>query len=412
MAAAFGRRGREQAIQRFDLLAHAGRLVNFFFFLMDYDNDVTMTRTRKLKVLIAAHTGKSLGGVSTNSENLPRSSLREMVDRRFVETSAWRPFTRAGYWSLENIISALTMMLQFKWALLRNLPDVVNIGSAHAGSFMKHSLMVLLSRLWRRKVVIMLHCGYRALLVEAGRWQRYVLFILRQCQRVIVISREWMPLEGMLPPGRVVYIPDGIDLTPFLSMPLDRFAGREEMKLLYLGHNGQEKGSYDLAGALRIAENDIRHPYRVNILGEEIHPGDRQRLVEQVHAHGLDAKAYINPPEFAKAKLRRLYDADIYLLPSHSEGMPISVIEALVSGLPLIATRVGGISDIVDDGQNGLLVPWGDAPRLAKALSSLINNAALRREMAARASNTANERFDIQLRVKRLYDLYTSLVHV
>ena len=70
------------------------------------------------------------------------------------------------------------MIARFWSALLKHHPDVIHIGTAHTGSFLKHSLMAIMGRLAGKQVVIMLHCGYGALLLKSGNWRRYVLFIL------------------------------------------------------------------------------------------------------------------------------------------------------------------------------------------------------------------------------------------
>ena len=365
---------------------------------------------KKMRVLIAAHIGQPWGGISSNYENLLASSLPEQVELSFVETSAGRSFDKAGYFGIQNVLLALAMAARFLFFLIKINPDIIHIGTAHAGSFLKHSVMVLLGRLVGKKVIIMLHCGYKALLPESGLWRRYVLFILRRCNGVAVISREWLVLKALLPNCSIEYIPNALNLKPFLDLPLSRFEGRRAVNLLYLGHIGRDKGTFDLIEAVRMICQTIQKPFHLDLLGDTLFTDEYQQAQNQIAENGLEKFIYLGKPEFGEQKLARLEHADIYVLPSYSEGMPISIIEALASAVPVVATNVGGIPDMIDTGENGLLVSPRNPEDLARALVQVISDDCLRQSFGRAARRIACERFSMDRRVRNLLSLYSMLL--
>jgi glycosyltransferase involved in cell wall biosynthesis len=101
-----------------------------------------------------------------------------------------------------------------------------------------------------------------------------------------------------------------------------------------------------------------------------------------------------------------LRDADIYVQPSFQEGMPNSVLEAMAAGLPIVATHVSGNVDLVTDGDNGLLVPPGDAAALAAAIGRLLEDPALAQRMGQRSRLRVEREFGLPSVVARLEMAY------
>lgn len=110
-----------------------------------------------------------------------------------------------------------------------------------------------------------------------------------------------------------------------------------------------------------------------------------------------------------KQDLRHLREWDIFAMPSLDEGLPISALEAMAEGLPVVATTIGGLPELVENGHTGLLVPPQDVEALAKALRRLISDPKLRRSMGSAGRNRVVEQFSVRSMVAKIESIYDSL---
>lgn len=101
--------------------------------------------------------------------------------------------------------------------------------------------------------------------------------------------------------------------------------------------------------------------------------------------------------------------ADMNVLPSFYEGLPLTILEAMAAGLPTVASNVGGIPDVIEDGANGILVPPGDSHKLAAAISQLIEDCAMRTRMGEAARDRVSQRFTLEQQVSSTENMYLDL---
>ena len=105
---------------------------------------------------------------------------------------------------------------------------------------------------------------------------------------------------------------------------------------------------------------------------------------------------------------RYLTGLDLFVLPSLKEGLPYALMEAMAAGLPVAATNVGGIPDLIADGVNGRLVPPQNPEALGRAMAELFQNRALGRELGGRARETISRSFGIARMLERTIAVYRS----
>lgn len=182
-------------------------------------------------------------------------------------------------------------------------------------------------------------------------------------------------------------------ILPFIQEPGAQCRARAPVEgvfdIVHFGRMVEGKGSDLLIQAF----NEVvkRHPYAtLTMIGE----GDRkkalQELVDQLHLKkSVKFHDFLKPdPLFLK-----IAETDVFCLPSFSEGTPCSILESMSIGLPVVATAVGGIPDVVADGETGFLVETNNVDALAKALISIAKDPALRGRMGANAKRIYEERY-------------------
>jgi glycosyltransferase involved in cell wall biosynthesis len=183
---------------------------------------------------------------------------------------------------------------------------------------------------------------------------------------------------------RTVVIPNAVDLAALRPSPPRR---RERPRLLAVGRLRAPKDFTTFVCALGMLPPGS---FEAVIVGEG---PDRRPLEAEIDALGLAGRIRLAGERRDVPDL--LADADVFVLPSRSEGHPVAVLEAMAAGLPVVASRVGGIPEQVSHGETGLLVEPGDPRGLAAALRRLVAEPSLRLRLGAAGRERAERVFDL-----------------
>lgn len=240
-----------------------------------------------------------------------------------------------------------------------------------------------------------------------SRWK----YAVSPLDRVVCVSEA---IRGVLvgdgvPSARLVTIRSGVDLDRFSSTP-DATTLRNQLCIpsdhVVVGTVAAMAAHKDYPTLLAAADEAMRTEERVTFCAVGDGP-QRERVHALAHRLGLgDRFKFVGFQAEVGPYLRLL---DVFVLASRAEGLGTSVLDALAMGIPVVASRVGGIVEVVEDGGNGLLVPPGDPHALSEALCRIVHDTSLRERLAARARPSVAA-FDIDITVQKNLQLYRELL--
>ncbi len=243
--------------------------------------------------------------------------------------------------------------------------------------------------------------GSRSVLGRAaGRWA------YGRCSRVLACSQyvaDILRSNPNVPAERLCVLHNCADVSRFAAATPNTGL-RERLNVqtgdtlgLFLGRLSIEhKGLDVLCQAMHMIPAHIR--LRMALVG----PGDLKGTASELEP---PSRVTLHGPVYGDAATGLLKAADFFVYPSRAEAFGISIVEAMAAGLPVIATAVGGIPEIVEDGVSGLLVPPQDAQALAGAIERLVEHPEERAAIGARAHERA-KRFDVKIIAGQLRDIY------
>ena len=229
--------------------------------------------------------------------------------------------------------------------------------------------------------------------------------------RVLSVSSrlaERMSRETGFPPDRIRTLPNGVDLSRFGR--IGRGEARSALNLpadaLIVGTVGRLVAVKDQASLLDAVATLRRRglPVTTVIAGDGPLRGELER-----RAARLDIATHVCFLGHRTDVETVLAAMDVFVLPSVSEGMSNTILEAMAAGLPVVATRVGGADELVVAGETGLLVPPGSSEQLATALAAVLGDADLRRSMAGAARKRAASEFSLESSILAYKHLYEEL---
>lgn len=359
------------------------------------------------RVVVVAQASPAQGGITSFAETIV-AAPGALADFDMVLLNTTRQAVRVGgEVSAANVRHAVTDA----WRVFRaaRQADVVHVQTAlmPLPPLLRAIALCAAGRLGGARVLCHVHSGRvnsgRTEAFDPGRLTRALLHGLAVAHGVLTCANLGTATLRRLVPGvPVETVDNAVDVDAFRPQPGEP----GEVVVLFVGTLSQRKGLADLIEAARLLVERGVEGWRLMVVGGANEVGDAE--ADALRAAGAAAgvsDAFVGP--LAGQALRdRIASAGVFVLPSHWEGQPIALLEAMASGVPVVATTVGAVPDVVRDGVDGLLVEPHRPHELADALHGLIKDEAERGRLGASARARVVERHGLDTLGGRLAEVY------
>lgn len=368
------------------------------------DSSVRNVTRRPLNLVHLVST-LNIGGLERVVYDLVRGANSERLDVRVIclgEIGALRAMFEEIGIPVESLDVLGTGTLRSVSALTRRLrklkPDVL-----HTHNPTPHLVGVLAARLSGVPVVVHTKHGHNYPNIKKKVLANRIASWLTDC--IVPVSAHAADVARdieKVPRRKIEMIWNGIDLDQYPYTERSPQQGRcraiHVARLIY-----PTKDQNTLLRAVRIVA-DAEPAFQIDIVGDGPHREPLESLCDE-----LRLRPHVKFLGFRNDVHKLLSDADFFVLSSVEEGLSLTLLEAMASGLPIVATRVGGNPEVVLDGETGLIVPAGSPDEMAEAMLAFVRNPSIAAGMGRAGRRRVEEHFDIRRVAARYEHLYESL---
>lgn len=289
-----------------------------------------------------------------------------------------------------------------RYAIIMPSYDIIHLHISARGSYKRKSIMARMAHKAGKYVILHDHDGeFKKAFEEGGdSYRRDVRKTFSIADRVVVLSEEWRDYfaENVCDSEKIVVVHNGV------KVPAEPCSPWSQQDILFLGRLDARKSPDVLLRASRQVLE--RFPGTKVVFGGDGEVEKNKALAEELGiANHCEFHGWVSGAEreglFARAA--------VYCLPSKNEGLPMSVLEAMARGIPTVATPVGGVPRVIEDGVSGFLVDVDDVDALSDRLNILLDKPGLRENVGAASRNTVMRLFNVGGSIKQLLALYRAL---
>lgn len=374
------------------------------------------------------------GGIETHTYNLARA-LAELGckvyyvtditnEARFSKnvtifrTYAPRMKFQAGFheWVFNHGIGGV---LSFRASLLALIRKRFDFDVVHVHGNLSGLLISMVNQ--RSPLVFTVHnptpwmCTYKSPYEQMFREVAYGLIdanVMRNVDHVIAVSsslRDDVVSRWGIPIEKITVVPSGVDTDIFCpaTPEVSYIKAKYHIDSRYCLFVGQLRSRKGVDYLLRAFSNQGDKRIRCVVVGDG---PERRKLFEMAEDLGLGDRVIFTGAVPFEDLLKLYSEAEFFILPTLAEGLPLVILEAFASGLPVISTNVGGIPEIVEDGHNGFIVPPRDVVALSECIKVLAENQKLRKKMGETARGKAVERFAWRAVARKTLSVYEKAI--
>ncbi len=312
----------------------------------------------------------SVGGQMFACETIRNSDLSQDVNWTLIDSTA---DSNKKNFFVNRVNKAISRLIIFIYSLLKNKNHAVLIFTANGFSFWEKGLMALLAKSFTKAIVII--APRSGIIVEdirkKGLLSRFIPFVFNKVDIVICQSRYWKVyfenLVGDLNLQKFVVVENCIDYSKYKDIT-NEIESDKTLEILFLAWVDKNKGIFELIEACRLLKEE-KINFKLTIAGNGI---SFEEVKKKIEDYRLSENIVLFGWALGADKIMLLQKSNIFVLPSYYEGYPNSLLEAMASSKACIATNVGSITDIINDGVNGYIINPKNHIELFEKLKELI----------------------------------------
>ena len=339
------------------------------------------------------------GGIASVVNGYINAGLPEKCNLRYMGTVVEGS-------AIRKLIKVIVSFAEFD----RALPtcDLVHVHMASWSSYERKRFFILRARSAKKPFVIHMHGGKwdEFFLGCSEKKQNEIRSIFESASAVIVLSEEWYDFfdKNICPSSKLRIFHNAVKVPD--DCVLKGLGSQARRNILYLGRLDDRKCPDVL---IRASADLVRFNPDIRIrFGGDGEIGRYRALAKQIGIEGnCDFLGWVEGEE----KEQLFADSGIFCLPSKNEGMPMSVLEAMAHGLAAVATPVGGIPQVIENGVDGFVVPVNDAPCLKNILENLVRDQELRKRIGVAGYMKMRSDFNVDAQIPLLVSLYEELLN-
>lgn len=373
----------------------------------------------KPRILFVLHLPPPVHGAAMVGKCIYDSEqVNTAFDCHYVDLTMAQSLEDIGKGGLRKLIAFGKKLLEIRRAIRNTRPDAVYVTPNTAGGpFYKDFVVVQLCKWWSGRKVIM-HFHNKGVSTRQDRWldDRLYRWFFRNAEVILLGEPLFEDIKKYVKERQVHYCPNGI---PDSNCDIAE-RENEVPRILWLTNIMLTKGLMEYLDALAILKKQ-----GVSFFADFV-GGTTAEISEEAFLHALKNRGLENCTQYAGRKYGQekeafYSNADLFVLPSYTEAFPLTILEAMQHGLPIVATNVGGVSIAVEQGVNGLLIGGDkpimtldyrpDAQELADNLKTLLTDKKLRTEMGIASLEKYKTNLTLQCFEKRFIEVLKNCLH-
>jgi len=353
------------------------------------------------------------GGVGTVDHVLLTCSLNNRFEMLLLNTSR----TKAGdgkdnSLALINLYYYFTQLSRLLWILLFQRPQIVHQSVTDGIAFFKETSFLLAARLSGAKTVAHMHGNLDAEINQSSPVRkRLIRAALSVPHRIIVLHKYLRTFlyEKESPSLNISVVPNSIDSSIAMAMESLMRQNQAGCLVISLGWVGGSKGLFDVLRAAPLVR--AQYPQIRFVFAGALERRVTEEMIQRaVVLEGVQDIVSFPGLITGKQRLDLLAQAQVLILPSYHENLPVSILEGMAMGLPVVASAVGGIPEIVEEGRNGYLIQPGDFQALADRILMLARNPSLRQTIGQSNRQRVRREYLPDIFAARIAEVYQDLI--